>query len=81
MGHFSTKYEVIASRSQGHRHFTAKQNKRENISMLKYKSAILCLLAWSHTHLFAAGLEECNGVVPIACCRSKVGYKIEDLGG
>jgi hypothetical protein len=81
MGQFSTKYEVIASRSQGHRHFTAKQNKREYISMLRDKSAVLCLLARSHTHLFAAGLEECNWVVPIACCRSKVGNKMEDLGG
>lgn len=81
MGHFSTEYEVIAGRSQGHRHFTAKQNKREYISMLKYKSAVLCLSARCHTHLFAAGLEECNWVIPIACCRSKEGYKMEDLGG
>jgi hypothetical protein len=81
MGHFSTKYEVIASRSEGNRHFTAKQNKREYISMLKYKSAELCLLARSHTHLFAAGLEECDWVITIGCCRSKEGNKMEDLGG
>lgn len=41
MGQFSTKYEVIASRPQGHRHLTAKQNKREYISVLKHKSAVL----------------------------------------
>jgi hypothetical protein len=58
MGRFSSEYKVIASRSQGHRHFTAKQNKRKYISILKYKSAVLCLLARSDTHLFAAGLEE-----------------------
>ena len=80
MGDFSTKYEVIASRSQGHRHFTAKQNKREYISILKNTSAGLCLLARCRTHPFAAGLEECNWFVPIACCRSKEGYKVEDLG-
>ena len=81
MGDFSTKYEVIASRSQGHRHFTAKQNKREHISILQHKSAVLCLSARNHTHLFAAGLKEFNWVVPIASCRSKEGYKMEDLGG
>jgi len=81
MGHFSTKDKVIASRSQGHRHFTAKQNKREYISILRYKSGVLCLLVRSHTHLFAAGLEECDWVVPIDCCRSNVGYKMENLGG
>ena len=82
MGQFPTKYKVISSRSQGHSHFTTKQDKREYIPILKYKSAVLCfVLERYHTHLFAAGLEKCNWVVSIACGGSKEGYKMEDLGG